>query len=1062
MLGRLGTWCYRHHLVVLFLWVSVTIGGALSAGPVLNRLVDDSLPSTMESIAGRDALKASRNGTEQIVAVLDGVDVRAPRVEKILVAAATDLATHKHVRSVRQAYAKPAGDPPVGDVLLVTITVDQIDDHAAAAEVQDRIRTRLQTSRQNLVEAGYPDARVRLGGDPIRGRQASETLQKDLLRAEITSLPVTLVVLVFVFGGFVTAGLPVITAVASSAGAVAGLLAFSYVVDIDQNALTLVTLLGLGLSIDYVLLLIARFREELAAGAMTAEAVGRACQAAGRTILFSALTVVAALAGLITFSLTALAALGTAGISVALVAMAAALTLAPALLGLTRRRQYLGSHLETSAGRPARWVSRHVAGDRGIFTAVARLVQRRAVVVALSASALLLASAVPLTQAVVKIPQLENLPSRLEAVAVAHELVDRFGQSPPAVTVVARTDAKALGAWANRWESDAAVSDILPARQTSGGLATIDLVLHDDAQDRAAQNLVKDIRAHRPEGGPSWVTGDAAVLVDTKDVISDDLPLALAVTGAAMFCLLFLMTGSVVVPLKAIVANVLSLGASCGILVLVFQQGYGAGLLGTLTVGGLDPFVLVIVFALSFALAMDYEVFLLGRIRENVDQGMDTDVAVRHGLQSTGRIITSAGLLMVIVFGCFVTAETGRIQQIGLGLAVAVLIDATVVRCLLVPASMTMLGRWNWWTPAILERVHRVIALRDSAPLQGRSPDPSEPAGSQHRTTTPAPASEVAHVTGRRPPTGVVYDVRGLTKSYPGQADPANRTVDLEVRSGETFCILGANGCGKSTLVRQMAALTRPDAGTITFFGQDIADADVPMNVGYMSQSSVALGHLTVPEAIYFTGRLRGLSRRAAAAHRDELIMQCDLERCTTSTSRNLSGGQRRLLHLALTMVGRPPVLILDEPTNDLDTQHRRLVWKICGDLSREYGTTIIVITHDAAEVERAADRVGVMHRGEFVAVGTPAELRRGLGEAMRLRISRPAGQTPRRLGGFHQWREEEPGRWVLLLQPPQLVEAVAQIDPADLHDLRIEAMSLEELYQAVLADITSLAAVTA
>ena len=207
-------------------------------------------------------------------------------------------------------------------------------------------------------------------------------------------------------------------------------------------------------------------------------------------------------------------------------------------------------------------------------------------------------------------------------------------------------------------------------------------------------------------------------------LISDGLPAAIGITVFAMLALLFAMTGSLVVPLKAIIANLVSLGATFGVLTAVFRFGFGADLLDTLTVGSLNPFVVVIIFAFAFGLSMDYEVFLLGRIKEYVDAGVPTDTAVRRGLQHTGRVITSAALLMVIVFGCFAAARIGNIEQIGLGLTVAVLIDATVVRCLLVPATMTLLGRWNWWAPAWLA----ACTLGSRSPMpQPRTPHPPRP-----------------------------------------------------------------------------------------------------------------------------------------------------------------------------------------------------------------------------------------------------------------------------------------------------------------------------------------------
>ncbi len=322
----------------------------------------------------------------------------------------------------------------------------------------------------------------------------------------------------------------------------------------------------------------------------------------------------------------------------------------------------------------------------------------------------------------IKLPGLEAVPRSLESARVADDLAARFGrQFTPVVTVVAPEDQATLdalgravgqrsGGGRGPAGTDARLRGVAGRPSLRGG-----------AQDAAAQALVERIRADRPPRVQSWVTGDAAVLVDLTDLIVDGLPWAIAVTVGAMIVLLFAMTGSLVVPVKAILANVVSLGATFGVLVAVFEHGWLSGVLDTLTVGGLDPFVVVIVFAFAFGLSMDYEVFLLGRIKEYVDRGWDTDTAVRRGLQHTGRIITSAALLMLIVFGCFAAARIGSIEEIGVGLATAVLIDATVVRCLLVPATMTLLGGWNWWAPKRLKRLQQRIGLREH-PLPEPSP----------------------------------------------------------------------------------------------------------------------------------------------------------------------------------------------------------------------------------------------------------------------------------------------------------------------------------------------------
>ncbi len=296
----------------------------------------------------------------------------------------------------------------------------------------------------------------------------------------------------------------------------------------------------------------------------------------------------------------------------------------------------------------------------------------------------------------------------------------------PAVVVVARTDPASLDAWATRWTGVAGVSRVAPAEQVGPGLSVVNIDVAGDPEGATARALVDRARADRPGGGQSWVTGDAAFLNDLLGLLGERLPFAVGVTVLAMVVLLFAMTGSLVVPLKAVVMNVVSLGATFGVMSAVFEHGFLAKQLGLITVAGLNPFVVVIVFAFAFGLSMDYEVFLLGRIKEYVDRGLETDHAVRRGLQNSGRIITSAALLMVIVFGAFGLARTGTIQQVGIGLAVAVAVDATIVRCVLVPATMTLLGRFNWWAPAWLSRLHARVGPRETRRLTTEAqPEPA-------------------------------------------------------------------------------------------------------------------------------------------------------------------------------------------------------------------------------------------------------------------------------------------------------------------------------------------------
>jgi RND superfamily putative drug exporter len=350
-------------------------------------------------------------------------------------------------------------------------------------------------------------------------------------------------------------------------------------------------------------------------------------------------------------------------------------------------------------------------------------------VTALATAALLLGAGLPLLSTTVVVNDLDVLPRSLDSVKVLDILADQYGVArSSAVVVVARTDPATLDRWAaQRFANSPDIARINPAEAVANGVSRLNLDPVGPAEGEAALRVVDAVRADRPPAQTSWVTGDAAFHRDILGLILHRLPLAIGLALGAMVVLLFAMTGSLVAPIKAVVMNVVSLGASFGVLSAVFEHGVLSGLLHTTTVSGLTPFVIVIVFAFAFGLSMDYEVFLLARIKENVDNGVPNDEAVRRGLQRSGRIITSAALLLVVVFSCFLVARVGNIQQIGLGLAVAVLVDATLVRCVLVPATMTLLGRYNWWAPRPLTRLHRRLGLDRHMAEQPSTVDTPEP-----------------------------------------------------------------------------------------------------------------------------------------------------------------------------------------------------------------------------------------------------------------------------------------------------------------------------------------------
>ncbi len=734
VIGRVGRWCFRHWALVLLAWAIAVGAGALSVGPLFGRLADSRLPKGVESVVANDVIAQGGDSAGTVVGVVDGIDPADGRVRAAVLATVPELAQIPGVKSVDHPFAAATPSARMissdGRAVIVSVALSALD-RPARDKAAIRITDALHAMRNELPQG----ASVDVGGAPVLSVQTRAAVQEDLARAEFVSLPLTLIVLIVIFGGLVAAGLPVLTAAVSVAAAMGVMLGFSTFTTVDQDGVTVVTLLGLGLSVDYGLLLVARYREELLGGWQPDVAIARAWATAGRTIVFSALTVAAALSGLLMFDMPTLRALGVAGLSIAVVAMVGSLTFAAALIGLLRR------WIRPTRRQVRRNAAVHTAEamERGFFARLSRLVQRRPVLVALGTAAVLLAAGAPLIDSAVRLPGLEGVPRSIESARVADTLAERFARRPAAaITVVAQTEPANLQAWAKRWASHPAVAQVRPVQPIGPAGATtaasIGFDVNGDPQGEQTQSLVAAMRADRPAGGQSWVTGDAAMLGDLLGIIGDGLPAAIGVTLLAMVALLFAMTGSLVVPVKAILANTVSIGATFGVLTAVFGDGVASDLLDTLTVGALNPFVVVLVFAFAFGLSMDYEVFLLGRIKEYADAGFDTDTAVRRGLQHTGGVITSAALLMVVVFGCFAAARIGNIEQIGLGLAVAVLIDATVVRCLLVPATMTMLGRWNWWAPAWMTRLHARVGLREH-----RLPD-AAPGSPQHTPSELTPA----------------------------------------------------------------------------------------------------------------------------------------------------------------------------------------------------------------------------------------------------------------------------------------------------------------------------------
>jgi putative drug exporter of the RND superfamily len=704
MLRRLARFSLGHRRLVAAAWAVLFVVGIAIGSGVFDRLDPDvgDVEGT-ESALAQARLHALDPGGESIAALADGVDPHDPRVAAGIRATAERLRAIPGVAQV----ADPVTGPPEllardGRAALVAVEfADGLDG--------DRFDRALEAAEAEL--RGLDAPHVLVGGGPLQDQEFEDQVASDLARAELLSMPVVLVLLLVVFGGIVAAGLPVLIALTGVAGTLLALFGISAVTDVSVYSVNVVTMLGLGLAVDYALLLVSRFREERAIRDLPA-AVEEAVATAGRTVVFSGLTVAASLAGLLVFADPFLRSMAYGGGAVVLIDMLAAVTLLPALLGLWGARV-----------RPR---ARNAGARGGLFAAISRLVQRRAVLIVVVVAVPLAVAATPFLHAHYQQPDARFLPAGAESRRLYETLEARFDPAvwvePVVMVAEAGTDPAGLArvaAFGDRVAGLDGVRAVGEPRPLAEGVTVVEVLPQGGGTDPAASRLVAEIRA-LPAPFPVQVTGDAAELADYQATIAERLPLAAGLVVLATFVLLFLFTGSVVVPVKAIVMNVLSLGASFGALVWVFQEGHLAWLLGAEGTGALDPTVPVLTFAITFGLSMDYEVFLLSRIKEAWDETGDNDLAVALGLQRTGRIVTSAAALLVIVFAGFMAAGMLTIKQIGLGTVLAVLLDATVVRMLLVPATMKLMGRWNWWAPAPLRRLHRRVGLGEQAASRPR------------------------------------------------------------------------------------------------------------------------------------------------------------------------------------------------------------------------------------------------------------------------------------------------------------------------------------------------------
>jgi RND superfamily putative drug exporter len=588
------------------------------------------------------------------------------------------------------------------------------------------------------LDAGQLDTRI--GGPVGVEHELSAQAESDVVRAELVSLPLLLVLLVVIFGGAVAALMPLSVGGLAVLGSLTLLHALTYVTEVSVFAVNVATILGLGLAIDYGLFMVSRFREELDGGTALADALPRTLATAGRTVAFSGVTVMIAFAGLLFFPHPVLRSIGFGGIAVVLFDVLAALVVLPALLAVTGRRI---DALRLTRRRAPRSVTGAVAAKAGGWARLAHGVMRRPVLNVLAVGAVLASFASALAFTDVGATDQRYLPTDAGSRLATEALRDDFpagGVDRIDVAVVGDVAQRDLDAYAERLAGlDGAIG--AEVARTGDGLAHVSVAYEGEIDAAPTRELVRDVRA---EPGPDasgggtaevLVGGTAAQQIDSVDAIVAAVPATLAFVVCVTLVLLFLAFGSLVLPVKAVLMGFLSLGASLGAVVWGFQEGHLGGVLGFEAVGTIDPTYLVLIIIVAFGLAMDYELFLLSRVREEYLRTGANAHSVAVGLQRTGGIITSAALLLVVVLGAMGSSTLLLLKIIGVGLAVAVVVDATLVRALLVPATMRLLGGVNWWLPGPLRRLHDRVGISEGgdeppAAAEDRAADrPAVPVG---------------------------------------------------------------------------------------------------------------------------------------------------------------------------------------------------------------------------------------------------------------------------------------------------------------------------------------------
>jgi uncharacterized membrane protein YdfJ with MMPL/SSD domain len=712
MFDALARLAQRRRLAVVL--TAVVLFGAAGAigGSVADKLdpygADD--PDTESVIANERLDDAGYRGAGVIVLIED-VDVRSAEGRDRIAEIEQKVSADPEVASVTGFLSTRSADfvSGDGDATYLAVALNTSDDKQE------------QDAAEGVRELLADEPGVSVGGSAVAQKQVNEQVEEDLRKAEMLAFPLLFLLSFVFFRSLVASALPLLVGGLAILGTFFALSIAAEIGSISIFALNLTTGLGLGLAIDYSLFMVSRYREEIAKTGPGLEAMRRTMATAGRTVLFSSLTVAAALASLLVFPQRFLYSMGLGGTIVALLAAAISLIVLPAVLAL------LGNRVNSLAPK---FLQRRAELETqplhsGFWYRLSRFVMRRPGRIAVASAAFLIALGIPFYSIKFTSPDAQILPEERSARQVDNVLRAEFPpnrDTPIRILAEEATPEQAAPVVAELQRTEGVVQ-VNPPRQLPNGDTVIEAIASDPYISDAARETVGRVQEIQPpDGAALLVTGATAEFLDFQQSLEEHLPIAVGIIVIATLIVLFLMTGSVVLPVKQLLMNILNLSAVFGILVLIFQDGRLEGLLDYSSQGALEQTMPILLFAVAFGLSTDYGVFLLSRIKEARDNGASDSESVALGLERTGRIVTAAAVLFAIAIGAFATSQIIFIKQNGIGTALAVLIDATIIRALLVPSLMELLGHWNWWAPKPLRRLHNRFGLNEGEPAaEGRS-----------------------------------------------------------------------------------------------------------------------------------------------------------------------------------------------------------------------------------------------------------------------------------------------------------------------------------------------------